>query len=35
MTHLAARPRFAKLTNRVAGSMLIAAGVGLASRKKA
>jgi homoserine/homoserine lactone efflux protein len=35
MTHLAARPRFAKLTNRVAGSMLITAGVRMASLKKA
>jgi threonine/homoserine/homoserine lactone efflux protein len=35
VTHLAARPRFAKLTNRVAGSMLITAGVGMASLKKA
>ena len=35
MTHLTARPRFAKLTNRVAGSMLITAGVGMASLKKA
>jgi threonine/homoserine/homoserine lactone efflux protein len=35
MTYLAARPRFTKLTNRVAGSMLIIAGVGVASLKKA
>jgi homoserine/homoserine lactone efflux protein len=31
ITHLAARPRFATLINRLAGSMLIAAGVGIAS----
>lgn len=35
MTHLASRPRFAKLTNRVAGTMLITAGVGMASVKRA
>jgi threonine/homoserine/homoserine lactone efflux protein len=35
MTRFAARPRFAKLTNRVAGSMLIIAGVGMASLKRA
>jgi threonine/homoserine/homoserine lactone efflux protein len=34
-SHLAARPNFAKLTNRVAGSLLIAAGVGMAAMKKA
>jgi homoserine/homoserine lactone efflux protein len=34
-SHLAARPTFAKATNRVAGSLLIAAGVGMAAIKRA
>jgi homoserine/homoserine lactone efflux protein len=33
-SHLAARPSFAKLTNRIAGSLLIAAGLGMAALKK-
>jgi hypothetical protein len=35
MTHLAARPRFAKLTNRIAGTMLIVAGARIAFLKRA
>ena len=35
MTRLAAQPRFAKLSNRVARTMLIAAGAGIASLKRA
>lgn len=34
-SHLAARPAFAKLTNRVAGSLMIAAGLGLAAARRA
>jgi len=34
-SYLAARPGFAKLTNRVAGSLLIAAGLGMAAMKRA
>jgi threonine/homoserine/homoserine lactone efflux protein len=33
-SHLAAQPRFAKLTNRVAGTLLIAAGAGMAAIKR-
>jgi threonine/homoserine/homoserine lactone efflux protein len=32
---LAARPAFAKITNRVAGSLMIAAGLGLAAARRA
>ena len=35
MTHLAAQPRFAKLTNRIAGTMLIIAAAGIAFLKRA
>ena len=34
MTGLAAQPRFAMLANRVAGSMLVTAGVGLAAVRR-
>jgi threonine/homoserine/homoserine lactone efflux protein len=34
-SHLAARPAFAKITNRVAGSLMIAAGLGLAAARRA
>ena len=34
MTGLAARPRFGKLANRLAGSMLITAGVGTAAIRR-
>jgi threonine/homoserine/homoserine lactone efflux protein len=34
VTRLAARPRFAKITNRLAGSMLIAAGLGMAAIRR-
>jgi threonine/homoserine/homoserine lactone efflux protein len=34
-SHLAVRPGFAKITNRVAGSLLIAAGVGMAAIRRA
>lgn len=33
-SHLATRPAFAKITNRVAGSLMIAAGVGLAAARR-
>lgn len=35
VTHMASRPRFASLTNRTAGTMLIAAGVGIARIRRA
>lgn len=35
MTSVAARPRFSALANRVAGSMLITAGVGMAAMRRA
>jgi homoserine/homoserine lactone efflux protein len=34
VTHLATRPRFAAITNRVAGSLLIGAGIGMAAIRK-
>ncbi len=34
-THLATRPRFAAVANRVAGSLLIAAGIGMAALRRA
>ena len=34
LTSVAARPRFQTLANRVAGTMLIAAGVGIARMKE-
>lgn len=33
--HLAAQPRFTRVTNRVAGSLLIGAGIGMAALRKA
>lgn len=33
-SHLAARPAFARITNRVAGSLMIAAGLGLAAARR-
>jgi homoserine/homoserine lactone efflux protein len=34
-THLATRPRFAAIANRVTGSLLIAAGIGMAALRRA
>jgi threonine/homoserine/homoserine lactone efflux protein len=34
VTHLATRPRFAAITNRVAGTLLIGAGVGMTAIRK-
>jgi len=33
-THLASQPRFARLTNRVAGSLLVTAAVGMAAIRR-
>jgi threonine/homoserine/homoserine lactone efflux protein len=35
VTHLAAQPRFARITDRVAGTLLIGAGVGMAAIRRA
>jgi len=34
VTHLATRPRFASLTNRIAGTLLVGAGLGMAAIRK-
>lgn len=34
VTHLATQPRFAAITNRVAGSLLVGAGIGMAAIRK-
>jgi homoserine/homoserine lactone efflux protein len=34
VTHLATRPRFAAITNRIAGTLLVGAGIGMAAIRK-